>query len=340
MGCPVLYARITVLLVWLGLVMSLPAVSQTGNTSSTPPPHISKQTRMEIVKLFNAELVYVRTPFPMGQCGLKLKDGVVTPNGEELRQALAMWGPAAKKGDPARITNLLFKPNFIHVEINGGPVRKQKWYERISVGGAAGDMTPVSPSDPKANARGSFVDVYFDPYVPEMTGKQLKDLLRPVLDFDAKSPMEAYLDSVPPKVKEAIQNHQVLVGMNREMVTYSKGRPPKKVRERQEETDYEEWIYGEPPEDVEFVRFIGDEVVRLETMKVNGDKIVKTEKEVNLEHPTSVAKEAGPARPATAPTLRRPGEEPDVAPKPSVSPLPPPQSAPPSNPDPNSTPPN
>src|SRR5262252_6539377 len=162
LGCPVLYARITVLLVWLALLTSLPAASQTTTTSSPPPPRMSKQTRMEIVKLLNAELVYVRTPFPMGQTGLKLKDGVVTPNGEELRQALAMWGPAAKKGDPARITNLLFKPNFIHVEINGGPVRKQKWYERISVGGAAGDMSPVSPSDPRANARGSFVDVYFD----------------------------------------------------------------------------------------------------------------------------------------------------------------------------------
>jgi hypothetical protein len=173
-----------------------------------------------------------------------------------------------------------------------------------------------------------------------MTGRQLKETLRPVLDFDAKSPMEAYLDSVPPKVKQAIQNHQVLVGMNREMVTYAKGRPPKKVRERQEEAEWEEWIYGEPPEDVEFVRFVGDEVVRLETMKVSGEKIVKTDKEVNLEHPTSVAKEAGPARPATAPTLRRPGEEPDVAPRPSVAPLPPPQSAPPSNPDPGSTPPN
>ena len=81
---------------------------------------------------------------------------------------------------------------------------------------------------------------------------------------------EAYLETVPPKVKEAIQNHQVLVGMNHEMVTYAKGRPPKKVREQDGETEYEEWIYGDPPQDVEFVRFMGDEVVRLETMKVDG----------------------------------------------------------------------
>ena len=40
--------------------------------------------------------------------------------------------------------------------------------------------------------------------------------------------------------------------MNREMVTYSEGASAEKVREREDETEYEEWIYGEPPQDVEF----------------------------------------------------------------------------------------
>jgi hypothetical protein len=104
----------------------------------------------------------------------------------------------------------------------------------------------------------------------------------PVLDFNARNKEQAYLDTVPPKVKEAIQAHHVLVGMNQEMVLHAKGKPPKKVRERAGETQYEEWIYGEAPADVDFVRFVGDEVVRVETMKVNGEKIVRTEKEVIL----------------------------------------------------------
>jgi len=66
--------------------------------------------------------------------------------------------------------------------------------------------------------------------------------------------------------------------MNREMVSYAKGRPPKKVREKDGETDYEEWIYGEPPQDVDFVRLVGKEVVRLETINVSGEKIIRTEK--------------------------------------------------------------
>jgi hypothetical protein len=272
---------------------------------------MTKQTRMDLIRLVNAELVYVRSPFPMGKDGLKLRDGVVTPTGAELAQLVAMWGPAAKNGDAVRITNVIFKDNMIHVEINGGPVKKTKWYQRISVGGAAGE-TPVAPSDSNANARGSFVNVYFDSYIPEMTGAEFKALLRPVLDFDSKSTEEAYLETVPPKAKEAIQNHQVLVGMNREMVTYAKGRPPKKVREREEDVEFEEWIYGEPPQNVEFVRFIGDEVVKLEIMKVDGTKTVRVDKEITLEPVTKVAKDEGTEKAPNTPTLRRAGEETDA----------------------------
>jgi hypothetical protein len=158
----------------------------------------------------------------------------------------------------------------------------------------------------------------FDNYVPELNPQQLKDLLWPVFDFNAKSAAEAYMETVPPKVKDAIKNHHVLVGMNREMVIYAKGRAPKKVREKVEENEYEEWIYGDPPQDVDFVRFNGDEVVRVETMKVNGEKSLRTEKEVDLEGATAVAKSStgseempagGPSKP---PSLRRPGEAPEV----------------------------
>jgi hypothetical protein len=322
------------LLSWLILLAGASATDQP-QPKTSKPPKITKQTRMELVRLVNAELVYVRAPFPMGKDGLKLRNGVVTPSGAELAQMVAMFGPAAKNGDAVRISNVIFKDNMIHVEINGGPVKKTKWYQRISVGGAGGD-TPIAPSDPNANARGSFVDVYFDSYVPEMTGQEFKAILRPVLDFESKSREEAYLETVPPKAKEAIQNHKVLVGMNREMVTYSKGRPPKKVREREDETEYEEWIYGEPPQDVEFVRFVGDEVVKLETMKVDGTKTVKVDKEISLEPTTKVAKDEDTGKPPNAPTLRRAGEESD-APLPGDSGTAPRGNRPQNVPDPGST---
>ncbi len=98
----------------------------------------------------------------------------------------------------------------------------------------------------------------FDKYVPELTGEQVRNMLAPVFDFKALSQAEAYEKTLPPKVQEAIKNHQVLVGMDRDMVIYAKGRPPKKIRDKDDSgADYEEWIYGDPPQEVDFVRFQG-----------------------------------------------------------------------------------
>src|SRR5258708_1101439 len=310
------YCRLSALL----LVFSTLALAE-----NTPSPKISKGTREDIIHAFNEELVYIRTSFPMGKMGLRLRNGNVTPTGPELQHLMSLWGPAAKPGDRARISDVVIKEDHIRFEINGGPVKKQKWYQHIQISGANSSV-PIAPSDSSANARGSFVDLYFDKYVPEMTGPELKQVLRPVFDFDSKSSLDPYLETASPQVKDAIKNHHVLVGMNHDMVIYAKGRPPKKVREHADEIEYEEWSYGMPPQDVDFVRFVGDEVVRVETMKVDGQKVVRVEKEVDLGAATVAKKQA--ERPANAPTLRRPGEEmPESNPaNPSVTrPIAPPQ---------------
>lgn len=287
----------------LAIVLVCSSRALAGNT---PPPRISKETRREIVHAFSEELVYIRANFPMGKTGLKLSNGIATPSGPELQRLMALFGPAAKPGDRARISDVVIKEDHIRFEINGGPIKRKKWYQRIEISGGS-SSAPIAPSDSSANARGSFVDLYFDKYVPEMTGPELKQLLRPVFDFDAKSALDAYLETVSPQVKDAIKNHHVLVGMNHDMVIYAKGRPPKKVRERADEVEYEEWIFGTPPQDVDFVRFVGDEVVRVETMQVDGQKVVRLEKEVDLGAPT-VARKQEELR-VNVPTLRRPGEE-------------------------------
>ena len=331
LGCCMVPRRF---LAFLLISMTWCAALASASDPQTPAaPPISKQTRMDLLRGFNAELVYIRTPFPMGKKGLVLKNGQLSPNGKELEQMLSLWGPAVKPGDLARISNVVIKDERIRFEINGGPVKKPKWYQRITIAGNGGEA-PIAPSDAEANPRGSYVDLVFDHYVPDLNAKQLKDLLHPVFDFDSKSPVEAYLETVPPKVKEAIKNHQVLVGMNRDMVLYSKGRPPKKDREKDGDVEYEEWIYGEPPQDVDFVRFVGDEVVRVETMKVGGEKILRTEKEVDIPQPT-VAKGSEPqVRPPSAPSLRRPGEEVPNS-SPSVMSPPGPVAPPPTDPSPS-----
>ena len=303
-------------------------------------PRMCRQTRLEIIRDFETQILYARTTFPMGAKGLKLKNGTTSPSGPELQQAIALWGPAIKPGDPAHISYVKIHDDHIHFDLNGGPVHRKKWYEHVQISGANGTPVSNSPNESQPNPHGTYLDVYFDKYVPEMTAHQLRDLLYPVLDFNARNKEEAYLDTVPPKVKQAIQAHTVLVGMNTDMVLHARGKAPKKVREKDGDTDYEEWIYGEPPQDVDFVRIVGDEVVRVETMKVGGQKIVRTEKEVILEKPDkdTEAKQQQEDRPANAPSLRRPGEDSENAPTPSngANPLPP--AAPPDLPQPSGNP--
>ena len=309
--------RIAALLLIVPLLLAS-AWAKSTDPGSQSGAHLTKEQRLEIIRGLSAELCFARVLFPMGKKGLVLKQGkLVSPTPEEMRQFLADWGPAVKPGDRAQITNVEIKASMIRFEINGGPVKKQKWYQRIQVGGMGG-MTPISPSNsnPNTNPRGSYVDLAFDHYIPSLTPQQVKQMLAPVLDFSAHTAAEAYMATLPPKVRDAIKDHKVLVGMNHEMVTYAKGRPPQKTRERDGNVAYEEWIYGQPPQEVEFVRFVGDEVVRVETMKVDGTKMVETQKQVDIKpQQSTVAQQQPQQQPGTrapgAPSLKRPGEEPD-----------------------------
>src|SRR5580692_12940051 len=212
-----------------------PQAQTAGQQAAEPPipappvsanaPHMSRQTRFEIIRDFETQIVYARAAFPMGTKGLSLKDGSTTPNGPELQQVLALWGPALKPGDPAHISYVQIKDNHIHFDLNGGPVHRKKWYEHIQISGANSDV-PLGPNESQPNPHGTYLDLYFDKYVPEMNPQQLRALLFPALDFTARNKEEAYLDTIPPKAKEAIQEHRVLVGMNTEMVVHAKGKPP------------------------------------------------------------------------------------------------------------------
>ena len=261
------------------------AVAADEKNSTSSPPRISKEDRVRILRSFATGLVYVRTSFPVGELGLTLKQSQLTPAGSDLQRLIDTKGAAAKPGDLVRITAIVFKDDHIHFEINGGPARNPKWYQKMTISGPGGTLSPGQKKNPKAppepgpDSRGSYVDLYFDKYIPELTVPQLHRLLAPVFDLEAKSQVEAYVETVPPRIKEAIKGHHVLVGMNREMVLYARGLPIRKIREEKEGAQYEEWVYGEPPQDVEFVRFSGDEVVRVETIKVNGEKSIRTEKE-------------------------------------------------------------
>jgi hypothetical protein len=158
-----------------------------------------------------------------------------------------------------------------------------------------------------------------------MTGKDVKALLAPLISFDVKTPIQAFTDTLPPKLKDAILNHHVLVGMTTDMVVFAIGRPDKKIRDQEGQMPYEEWIYGAPPQPVQFVRINGNRVIRLEIAAVGKAPQIWEKDEVEAmmrtdgtpiapeTHTRTVAmgdadRNPDTQAPAPPPTLRQPGD--------------------------------
>lgn len=286
--------------------------------------NLSDATRMQLIRVMDAEFVHVRKNFPVGEKDMVIApDGLVKPGDAQLYRMAQINGAAAKIGDRVQITNIVFKEKSIYFEINGGPKKKTKWYQHVEISGMGGSTGGVDPN--QAQPTGAAVTIEFKKHVPEMTGAELKQMLTPVLDFTVKTAAEVFVDTLPPKIRESVKRHEVLVGMNHDMVVMAKDRPQQKVREKDDKgKEYEEWIYGTAPQDVVFVRFAGDEVVQVKIAKVGGQITVKTQKEVDVKDgvptlaalkssdtPQDVSGAPAPDQPAHRPTLKRPDEQTD-----------------------------
>jgi hypothetical protein len=279
---------------------------------------LQSETRKQLVRIMMAEEAFAMRGLPLGHHGLVLRaNGNVTPDGTDYQHAIQQYGLSVKASARVRVTDVRIESDKVVLDLNGGPDKKHKWLQHISVGGAGGERQ-LSPDEP--DAVGSRVTLLFPHYVPEMTGQELKAFLAPLLDFSLKGPLQAYTDTLPPLLRDAIKAHKVLVGMDREMVLYALTQPDRKVHE--DGTDgltYEEWIYGRPPQDVQFVRFAGDRVVRVEIAAIGKDPVIRDTDETNgylaskappvhtiQEGDAAVSKEGEVTR--AAPSLRRPGE--------------------------------
>ncbi|MBV9670799.1 MAG: hypothetical protein JOZ43_07580, partial [Acidobacteriales bacterium] len=222
------------------------------------------------------------------------------------------------------ITDMEIGDRSIRFILNGGAKTKHKWYEHVSVGMGGGEVAPMAKAD-NPNAKGTMLTLTFPKYVPDVSAAQVRELLSPVLDFTVKSPMQAYADTLPPHIKAAVLEHKALVGMNHEMVMAALGRPDKKFRDDNDAGgDVEDWMYGKPPATVKFLRFKGDELVRIKEMPVGESAIVRDKPEIDpaelatfqqerrdaIEERKSARAEAN--RPA--PTMRREGDPDPVVP--------------------------
>lgn len=231
--------------------------------------HLSEENRLAIVRDVDGEFVKVVRPLPSVKPGFRLKpDGKVDK--KALDEALVRSLPAANPGDTVQITGIEFKSKEILFKINGGSDPHKSWRNRIhlSVGmpwPTAASTRSVDNGPPGLEKIGSTIILVFDGPVPNLSPAQVKQLLAPFLSFRGeRSAAQNWVDTIPPKFRAAIQEHKAIVGMNRDMVLAALGRADHKVREfRDDGTQTEDWIYGDPPGITIFVTFIGNQVVRV-----------------------------------------------------------------------------
>lgn len=281
-----------------------------------PGDRLTGKTRQELLRLLEAEQGFAVRPIPKGSHGLVLHaNGPLDPGGANYLHALEEKGISLRPGDRVIISDVKIQKDRIVLDLNGGPDRKHKWLRHVQIGTST-NSSPIVPDDP-VEPVGSRLTLLFKDDIPEVTGPQVKSLLAPILDFTFKSPIQAFVDPLPPQLKNAILNHEVLVGMSTEMVVYAIGKPDHKSREIEGQMPFEDWIYGDPPHEVQFIRINGNRVIRVEIAKLGQDPIIRDKNEVDgiiqADNERVIHLGDAPSNPDEAqkapPSLRNPGEK-------------------------------
>lgn len=282
-----------------------------------PTAPLDERGRQELIRDLESEQGFAHRELPLGAGMTLVANGTMSPRDEEYKRMLYEKGQSAAAGDRVQVTNLQFRGDRIVIDLNGGPYAKHRFLSHVEL-----NDIPLAQEGPAAT--GCRITLVFEGGVPEVTAAEVKALLDPLVDFRAKSSAEAYTDTLPPKVREAVEAHEVLVGMSRRMVLAAMGEPKTKDREHASQSDdnsplYEEWIYGDPPQPIQFVRFENGRVVRLEIAAIGKPIEVRDKNEIGGEpEPVLQARTIANGDPQPgegddrgkmpAPTLRKPGE--------------------------------
>lgn len=226
--------------------------------SGFPKEGMDRNARIDIIRGLLKEVGVTKVPLPRGKRGVRV-DAQGKLEQTDAQKEMHLNGLAMQAGMPAEITRIEFKSNQILFDVNGGGRSGKKWYQHIEIG-MGGETSPVGPQQQTLTSFGSSITLDFGKALPDLTVPQVKKILSGVLDFERHSPTVLYSPNVTPQVKEAIKNHNVIVGMDRDAVLSAKGAPDRRVREVRDGSEQENWIYGNPPH-VLFVTFDGDQVV-------------------------------------------------------------------------------
>jgi hypothetical protein len=280
-----------------------------------PTDKLGERGRRELIRNLESEQGFAHLAIPVGVVTLKA-NGDLSPAGDKYRQMIYQKGQAAGPGDRVMVTSLAIKGDQLVIDLNGGPYAKHRFLSHIQF-----NDNPVAPTTGE-RPMGSRINLVFPGGIPDISAPEVKALLAPVVDFGVKSGEQAYADTLPPRLRDAVAAHEVLVGMNHRMVLASLGAPERKVREESGDTSgavYEEWIYGHVPQTVKFIRFKGDRVAVVEIAEMGKPLQIHDKNELeDAEIPQNTRVIAMGDKPVgspgdesaapTPPSLRLPGE--------------------------------
>jgi hypothetical protein len=223
---------------------------------------LTEDDRVDILRGILSEYATVKTLLPRSKKPLPFQsDGVW--NKEIWDQAAREFGPAARVGDLVQVTHLNIENDRIILEINNGANGKGNWKNHVQVG-VGGPTYPISTQQNSNAPSGTSIVLLFGEPVPSLQAVEIKKILAPVLDFDKQSAADNYFDKLPEPIQNAIKANKVIVGMDRDQVLLSIGKPRHKERNiSRDGAETEDWIYGDPPGKITFVTFIGSKVTAI-----------------------------------------------------------------------------
>ena len=222
---------------------------------------ISRDAKFELLRTVLADQAAARIDMPFGADGVEVSENGEI-NKDKLDKEMKKNGQSIVTGKVVTITDMSFGDNKIELELDGGGKNKRNVLDHIQVGIGNGGG-PVR-EDPTKKAKGSKIVLHFAKKVPpDLKPEALKEMLRPVLDFNKQIAVQSPVDALPPEFREAVKSKEAKIGMDRDTVIMALGRPDKKVREKKDGVDVEDWIYFQRGLRAKFITFENNVVVRI-----------------------------------------------------------------------------
>ena len=250
----------------LVVAVALSAPLSRAADKKSPVDKLSMEDRIELTRGLMAEYANAKVLLPRSKKALEFDATTATFDKKAWTLIAREYGPAARTGDTVQVTKIDLEADRIVLQINGGYKGGRHWYDNVQTGGGIGGSPNTVPVNPNADVNapgGTSIAILFHKPLEPIKSAAIKKMLASVLGFDRHSVTEVYSETLPPEVQKAIQDKQVVVGMDHEQVVMALGRPVYHLRETKDGMELEDWIYGQAPGKITFITFNGDKVIKV-----------------------------------------------------------------------------